>query len=90
MIFQLVPPNNHCRNNAEKVFNTFKNHFIAGLTTLHKNFPLDLWYRLFPHAKTSLNMLCSSNLRPPTFLGAEIYGMFDYNRTSILPSGLKL
>ena len=37
--FQLVPPHLHKRNSAERAIQTFKNHFIAGLASVNKNFP---------------------------------------------------
>ena len=90
MNFQLVPPNNHRRNYAEKAINTFKNHFIAGLCTLHKHFPLDLWCSLLPHAEITLNMLRTSNLTPNISAYTELHGEFNYDKTPILPPGLKL
>ena len=47
--FQLVPPHLHRRNSAERVIQTFKNHFIAGLASVNKHFPVHLWFRLLPH-----------------------------------------
>ena len=41
--FQLVPPHIHWRNSAERAIRTFKEHFIAGLYSTHKDFPLHLW-----------------------------------------------
>ena len=38
--FQLVPPNIYQRNTAERAISTFKNHFIAGLSSVHPNFPM--------------------------------------------------
>eukprot|EP00957_Ditylum_brightwellii_P174616 13295333-Ditylum_brightwellii.AAC.1 len=29
--FQIVPPHIHCRNSAEKVIQTFKDHLLSGL-----------------------------------------------------------
>ena len=46
MRFQLVPPNNHRANAAERAIQTFKHHFISCLSTCDKNFPLHLWCRL--------------------------------------------
>ena len=40
--FQLVPPHPHRRNSAERAIQTFKNHFIAGLASVNKNFPVHL------------------------------------------------
>jgi hypothetical protein len=45
--FQLVPPGLHRRNAAERAIRTFKNHFIAGLCSVDKNFPLHLWDKLY-------------------------------------------
>ena len=44
--YQLVPPHIHRRNSAERAIQTFKNHFIAGLTSTDPNFPLSNWCRL--------------------------------------------
>ena len=46
--FQLVPPGVHRRNAVERAIRTFKNHFIAGLCSVGKDFPLHLWDQLFP------------------------------------------
>ena len=40
--FQLVPPHLHRLNASERAIQTFKNHFIAGLVSMHDNFPLNL------------------------------------------------
>ena len=45
---QLVPPGNHRANAAERAIRTFKNHFIAGLSTTDPGFQLHLWDRLIP------------------------------------------
>ena len=46
--WQLVEPNNHRVNAAERAIQTFKNHFIAGLACVDKEFLLQLWcYLLF-------------------------------------------
>jgi hypothetical protein len=58
--FQLVSPDNHRRNAAERAIRTFKNHFIAGLCSTEKNFPMHLWDRLLPQAILTLNLLRGS------------------------------
>ena len=55
--FQLVPPHIHRRNSAERAIRTFKEHFIAGLSSTHKDFPIHLWCQLIPHANLTLNFL---------------------------------
>jgi hypothetical protein len=49
--YQLVPPHSHRRNAAERVIRTFKEHFVAGLSSVEPSFPLHLWDRLLPHAE---------------------------------------
>ena len=55
--FQLVPPHLHHRNAAERAIRTFKNHFIAGLCSMDRDFPIHLWDRLVPQAELTLNLL---------------------------------
>ena len=57
--FQLIPPSVHHQNAAERAISTFKNHFIAGLCSVDKDFPLHLWDCLLPQALLTLNILRS-------------------------------
>ncbi len=41
--FQLVPPDMHCHNWAERTIRTFKNHFIGILAGVNLTFPPYLW-----------------------------------------------
>ena len=54
---QLVEPDNHRANAAERAIQTFKNHFIAGLSTVDPSFPMQLWDELLPQAQDTLNLL---------------------------------
>jgi hypothetical protein len=58
--YQWVPPGTHCRNAAERAIQTFKNHFIAGLCSIDKDFPLHLWDRLVEQRFITLNLLRGS------------------------------
>ena len=58
--YQLVPPGIHRRNAAKKAIQTFKNHFIAGLSSTHPDFPLNLWDQLLEQAELTLNLLRQS------------------------------
>jgi len=60
--YQLVPPDNHRVNAAERAIRTFKNHFIAGLATADPNFPIQLWDRLLDQCEITLNLLRTSRL----------------------------
>ena len=64
--FQLVPPHVHHMNSAERVIRNFREHFIAGLASTHKDFPLHLWVQLLPHVSLTLNLLQKSRMNPKT------------------------
>jgi hypothetical protein len=40
---QLVPPHCHRRKDAERAIRTFKEHFLAGLSSVEPSFPMHLW-----------------------------------------------
>jgi hypothetical protein len=44
--YQLVPPHCHRRNATERAIRTFKEHFVAGLSSVDPSFPLHLWDKL--------------------------------------------
>ena len=88
--FQLAPPHDHRRNAAERAIQTFKHHFIAGLCSTDRNFPLHLWDRLLPQALISLNLLRTSRLNPRLSAYAQVHGAFDYNRTPLAPPGTRV
>jgi hypothetical protein len=54
---QLVEPHNHRVNTAEQAIQTFKNAFIAVLSTTDSNFPLQLWDQLTLQIQDTLNLL---------------------------------
>jgi hypothetical protein len=62
--YQLVPPHCHRRNAAERAIRTFKEHFVAGLSSVDPSFPMHLWDRLLPQAEITLNLLRTSRLHP--------------------------
>jgi hypothetical protein len=86
---QLVKPNNHRVNTAKRAVRTFKNPFIAGLCSTHPNFPVTLRDKLIPQAVLMLNLLRTSRLNPKLLAHAQIYGLFDYNKTPLAPPGTR-
>jgi hypothetical protein len=48
--YQLVPPHGHLNNADERAIQTFKENFVAGLSSVDPTFPLHLWDRLLPQA----------------------------------------
>jgi hypothetical protein len=88
--FQLVPPHVHRRNAAERAIRTFKNHFIAGLCSTDKLFPMHLWDRLIDQATITLNLLRTSRINPRLSAYAQLYGAFDFNSTPMAPPGTRV
>ena len=88
--FQLAPPNMHRRNAAERAIRTFKNHFIAGLSTTNPDFPLHLWDKLIPQAELTLNLLRTSRLHPQLSAHTHLMGQFDFNATPLAPPGTRV
>ena len=85
--YQLVEPNNHRVNATERAIRTFKNHFVAGLSSVHPQFPLYLWDELLPQAEITLNLLRSSRTCPKMSAHAHLHGIFNYNATPLAPPG---
>ena len=88
--FQLFPPHIHRRNSAEYAIRTFKENFIAGLSSTHKDFPLHIWCRLIPHAILALNLLRQSRMNPKLSGYAQLHGAFNYNATPLAPPGTQV
>ena len=62
--FQRVPAHLHRRNAAERAIQTWKHHFIAGVTSTDPSFPLNAWDYLLPQCDITLNHLRSSRRQP--------------------------
>ena len=78
---QLVPPDNHRVNAAERAIATFKEHLIAGLSTVDKLCPLQLWDEFLPQVELTLNLIRFSRRNPRISANEEVYGAFDFNKT---------
>jgi hypothetical protein len=88
--YQLVPHYCHRRNAAERAIRTFKEHFVAGLSSVYLTFPLHFWDRILPQAEITLNLLRTSRLHPQLSAAAHFHGLVDYNKTAFAPPGCKL
>ena len=84
---QLVEPHNHCVNAAEWAIQTFKNHFIAGLSTCNTLFHTALWSRLVKQGQDTLNMLRTSRVHPKISAFHCLEGVHDFNRIPFAPPG---
>jgi hypothetical protein len=85
MNYQLVPPNCHRANAAERAIRNFKEHFKSGLATVDPAFPIHLWDRLLPQAEITPNLLRSLRLHPQLSAAVHYHGLIDYNRTAFGP-----
>ena len=88
--YQLVPPHMHRRNAAEKAIKTWKEHFIAGLSSVHPDFPLLEWDRLAFQGMLTLNLLRNSRVNPKLSAWEYLFGRYDFNATPIAPPGMKM
>jgi hypothetical protein len=88
--YQLVPPHCHRRNAAERAIRTFKEQFVAGISSVEPTFPLHLWDRLSPQAEITLNLLRTSRLHPQLSAVDHFHGLVDYNKTAFASPGCKI
>jgi hypothetical protein len=88
--FQLVPPDMHRRNRAERAICTFKDHFLAILAGVDAAFPPYLWDLLLPQAELTLNLLWQSTLNPRISAWEFFQGPFDFNKTPLGPVGCRV
>jgi hypothetical protein len=84
---QIVEPHNHRVNAAERAIQTFKGVFIviAALATTDSDFPLQLWDRLTPQVKDTLNMLQASRVDPSKLAYEILNGPYNWNRYPLAP-----
>ena len=87
MKYELVSPGCHRRNAAEVAIRNFKSHFLSILAGVADDFPLQLWDRLLPQAKITINLLRQSNATPTISAYAHLNGPFDYNKMPLAPMG---
>jgi hypothetical protein len=88
--WQFVEPNNHRVNAAERAIQTFKIHFISGLCTTDKAFPLQLWDEMTEQAQDTLNLLRPSRHDPTKSAYEQLNGRYDFNKWPIpSPPGTK-
>ena len=84
---QMVPPDTHRRNIAERAIQTFKSHFKAILAGVDPHFPIFLWCKLLPQAILTLNLMRPSNVAPKVSAYAYVHGQFNYDAMPLAPMG---
>ncbi len=88
--YQLVPPDVHRRNAAERAIRTFKAHFIAILAGVDPSFPKFLWDKLLEQTELTLNLLRQATLNPRMSAWEYFNGAFDYAATPLGPIGCRV
>ncbi|KAL7502812.1 hypothetical protein ACHAXN_001689 [Cyclotella atomus] len=86
---QLVNPDNHRVNACERAIQTWKNHWIAGLSTIDPACPLQLWCKFIQQGQDTLNLLRKLRINPRLSAYAILNGQFDFKRTPLAPVGTK-
>ena len=88
--WQFVEPSNHRVNAAERAIQTFKNHFISGLCSTDRDWPLQLWDQLTEQALITLNLLRTSRIDPTKSAYHQLFGhKYDWNAHPLAPPGTK-
>jgi len=85
--FQLVPPNIHRSNAAERAIRTFKAHFLSILAGVAPDYPRNLWDLLLPQAELTLNLLRQATFKPTQSAWEAFHGAFNYASTPVGPLG---
>jgi len=87
MTCELVTPEEHRRNMAEKAIQTFKDHFVRVLSGCTLSMPIHLWCQLLPQVEQQLLLLRQSRAHPNLSAYAHVYKQHDYNRHPFVPIG---
>jgi hypothetical protein len=78
MMNELVPPDNHRSNLAERAIQTFKHHFISILSGVDDEFLLSLWCTLLEQTELTVNLLRQPNVAPIISAFAHVHSQHDY------------
>ena len=87
---QKVSPYNHRANISERMIETAKHHFIAGMAGTDENFPITQWDRCVAQSERSLNMLRPCQVNPKLSVDAFLEGQHDYNAVPFPPLGWRM
>ena len=90
MKYHLIAPYDHRLNTEERAINFFKNYLISNLHETDQGFPMYQWDRIIEQCKKTLNMLQCSRINPKLSAYMQMFGVFDYNTTPLVPIGTKI
>eukprot|EP00957_Ditylum_brightwellii_P178443 13592054-Ditylum_brightwellii.AAC.1 len=87
---ELTPPDMHQQYLGERAIQTWKDHFIAGLAGLPKEFLLAYWCGLVPQTNIMLNLMQPCWMNPALSAETVLNGCYNFNATSMAPLGTKV
>eukprot|EP00804_Cyclotella_cryptica_P014198 CCRYP_005618-RA/>CCRYP_005618-RA protein AED:0.40 eAED:0.40 QI:0/0/0/0.5/1/1/4/0/613 len=86
---QLVNPDNHRVNAAERAIQTWKEHWLSSMGTLDPTCPIQLWCQFIEQGKGTLNLLRVSHVNPKLSAYAVLEGQFSFDKTPPAPVGTR-
>eukprot|EP00804_Cyclotella_cryptica_P004439 CCRYP_006849-RA/>CCRYP_006849-RA protein AED:0.22 eAED:0.22 QI:0/-1/0/1/-1/1/1/0/209 len=84
---QLVNPDDHRVNAAERAIQTWKEHWLSGMGTLDPTCPIQLWCQFIEQGQNTLNLLRVSRVNPKLSAYAILEGQFNFDKTPLAPVG---
>ena len=89
--FQYITAGSHRANKAERAIRSWKNHFIAGISSVDSSFPMHQWPKLIPQANITINLLRPSSINPLISAYKGIFNSdYDFLAHPIAPPGIKV
>jgi hypothetical protein len=82
---QLVNPDDHRVNAAERAIQAWKEHWLSGMDTLDLTCPIQLWCQFLEQGQDTLNLLCISRVNPKLSAYTVLEGQFNFDRTPMAP-----
>eukprot|EP00804_Cyclotella_cryptica_P025828 CCRYP_002704-RA/>CCRYP_002704-RA protein AED:0.55 eAED:0.55 QI:0/-1/0/1/-1/1/1/0/120 len=80
---QLVNPDDHRVNAAERAIQTWKEHWLAQMGTLDQTCPIQLWCQFMEQRQDTLNLLRVSWVNPKLSAYAILEGQFNFDKTPL-------
>ena len=88
---ELVPPNQHRADQAERHIQSAKNHIISALANASPTFPTEKAFEFtFFGCETTLNILRASGISPYMSAYHQLHGKYDYYKNPLAPPGTRV
>ena len=90
MAYQLTLKGKHSRNSSDKLIQTWKDHFLSGMASIHPDFTLSQWCKLVEQSNITLNLLRQSRINPKLSVYAQVFGSLGYQKSPLPPPVMKV